>query len=321
MTAEFAEDVGKLLGDGSFIRDEAVDGALGKLGRGYDGAAQGLGQAPDKLGDELEAQTRNEPIEAFGIQAGEHRNGNHYGDAVERIAGLELVGQFVIDRTLAPVVGEGFLGNLVGVIDELSGIEIQQIRGAAALLFPPRVKVAAGGYLCRNALVIEIEERVFVYDEAAAAGLFFVCGGVVKRLGVGLEEGVVGVPVAGDKGIADEHIAGSGGIDAVIGHGAVGHDGHAVERGFLVRDGGGAFARPGGLGVVVLEQVCTELFHPGGIDGGDIARPEAGSFHQLGGHEEFGRLFSQGGAGEYQEAGVARALEFFGVAIAGADIG
>ena len=219
------------------------------------------------------------------------------------------------------MVGEGFLGDLVGVIDELSGIEIQQILGAAALLFPPRVKVAAGGYLCRNALVIEIKEGVFVHDETAAAGFFFVCGGVVKRLGVGLEEGVVGVPVAGDKGVADEHIAGSGGIDAVVRNGAVGHDGHAVERGFLVRDGGGALARPGGLGVVVLEQVRAELFYPGRIDGGDIARPEAGSFYQLGSHEELGRLFSQGGAGEYQEAGVARALELLGIAVAGADIG
>ena len=219
------------------------------------------------------------------------------------------------------MVGEGVFGDLVGVIDELCRIKIQQFRVATAFFFPPRVEMTAGCYICWDALVIKVEEGVFVYDEAAAAGFFFVCGGVVKRLGIGFEEGVVGIPVAGNERVADEHIARGGGIDAVVGHGAVGHNGYTVECGLLVSDGGGAFAGPGGLGIVVLEQVCAQLFYPGGIDGGDVACPEAGSFHQLGGHEELRRLFGQGGARKYQESGVARALEFFGVAIAGADIG
>ena len=67
MAAEFTEDVGKLLGDGAFIRDEAVDGALSEFGRGNNGAAQGLGQAADEFGYELETQARDEPIEALGI--------------------------------------------------------------------------------------------------------------------------------------------------------------------------------------------------------------------------------------------------------------
>ena len=61
------EDVGKLLGDGAFIRDEAVDGALSEFGRWNNSAAQGLGQAADELGYELETQAGYEPIEAFGI--------------------------------------------------------------------------------------------------------------------------------------------------------------------------------------------------------------------------------------------------------------
>ena len=315
------EDSGKLLRDGAFVRDDAVERALGELGCRNDGTAQGLGQGADELGEQLQAQTWDQPIEALGVKTREQRDGHHEGDAIERIARFKLVREVVVDRPLEPAVRECFLRDAGVVFHELRGIEVEEVGVLLALLLPPGVEMAAGRNLCGQARVVEVEEPVLVDHESAAACLLLVFGGVFQGLRVLLKECVVRVPVASDEGLADEHVARGYRIDAVVGHEAVVEDGNAVERRLLMCHGGSAFARPRGLRIMALEQISAELFHPGGIDGGDVAGPEAGGLHELGGHEELRRLLRECGAGEDEEARVARTLEFLGVAVARADVG
>ena len=107
-----------------------------------------------------------------------------------------------------------------------------------------------------------------------------------------VDEVVVAVPIALKKGVADEHVARTLGVDAVVGHKPVAHDSHAVEHRLLVHHCGRALPRPHGFGVAVFHQLACSSFHPGGLNLGHVAGPQARGFHEFGRHEELRRLFA-----------------------------
>ena len=109
-------------------------------------------------------------------------------------------------------------------------------------LLPPRVEVAAGDNIVRDAFLVEGGEGIFVRDKAVAAELLLGFRRFLESLRVLLEERVVGAPLALNERVADEHLAGQfpGGVgaDGVEEDLAVGHQRHAVERHLLLAHGG-----------------------------------------------------------------------------------
>ena len=240
--AQFAQGVGELVGQRALVGGEFREGAGREVGGGYHAAAQTLGQAADQFGDQFLAQAGDQPVEAFGVHTRQQGDRDEDGDAVLRVAGFEAVGQFVVDTALAPAVGEGLFGDPGGVVAEQGfGVEVEQVGFLLAGFLPPGVEVAGGGDVGGEAFVVEVEEGVLVDDDAASTCLLLdLCGGL-QFVDVGVEEGVVGGPVALDQGVPDEHVAGGLGVDAVVGDQAVGDDGHPVEGGLLVGHRGCAF--------------------------------------------------------------------------------
>ena len=241
------EHLRELLDEGALVGHEAGQCRAGVVGGGHDGASLVLGQGADQLGEQLLPQARDQPVEALAVHAGEQGDGHEDGDAVLGVAGLEAVLQVVVDGALAPLVGEGGLGDLLGVVAEQGrGVEVEQVRVGLAFLLPPRVEVPAGGDGGGQFRVVEVEEGVLVDDQATAAGLLLDLGGRLELLDVGVEERVVRGPVTLDEGVPDEHVPGGLRVDTVVGDHPVGDDGDAGEGGLLVGDAGGPLPGPGG---------------------------------------------------------------------------
>ena len=65
----------------------------------------------------------------------------------------------------------------------------------------------AGDHIGRDALVVEVEERLVVHEDVAAPGAVLQLLDLAEELPVVMEELVVGAPVALDQGVADEQVA------------------------------------------------------------------------------------------------------------------
>jgi len=94
--------------------------------------------------------------------------------------------------------------------------------------------VAAGADVVGDALVVEVEKRVLVDDDAAAADLLLDRRRCLEQSRVVLQKGVVGIPLAADERVADEHVARCLHVDAVVRHEPVRDDRDAVEHRLLV---------------------------------------------------------------------------------------
>ena len=243
------------------------------------------------------------------------------GDAVIVGARLEAVGQLEIQGALLPQVGESGGVDVVGIgVDQCVRVEVEQARVRLRRLLPPPVEVRGGGRGVRDLGVVEGVQRVVVDDDAAAARLVLQLRGLLELRAVVGEELVVGGPLAVDERVADEHLAGGGRIDAVVRHRAVDDDGHTIERRLLVRHGRAALGGPMRLGVLVLEQVRGQLFHPRRLDARGVAGEGAGGLDDLRGHHPARRLLRQRRRRVHQELGVAGAGELLALALAHADL-
>ena len=126
---------------------DRIQRSLGEVGCRHNGLAQGLWQCADVLRGQLRAQPRHQPVKALRPQVGQKRHGHVHGHTVERIARLELVAQCVIDRALAPHLGEGCGGGINAfVVEERGGVEVQVVLVFGALFLPPGIEVAGGGH-------------------------------------------------------------------------------------------------------------------------------------------------------------------------------
>ena len=132
---------------------------------------------------------------------------------------------------------------------------------------------------------------------------------VASELLVVAEEGVRGVPLAVDQGVADEHLAGERRVDAVVADGAAGHDRQAVQRHRLGDDGAPAALVPARLAVRPLHQVGAEALGPLRLHRGDTAGPQAVGLDQLGGHHPPRRLLGQHRPGAITNVAAAGAAE------------
>ena len=110
------------------------------------------------------------------------------------------------------------------------------------LFLPPRIEVACGSDIRGEARIVKVEEGVFVDNQTPTPHFFFDLRGLSEERIVVFDERVVPVPVALEQGVADEHVSRPLSVHSVVGDEAVTHDSDAVQHGFLVDHGSGAFA-------------------------------------------------------------------------------
>ena len=275
---------------------------------GHEVAADVLGQRLDQGRDQLLVHAGNQPVEAVLGDLVEHLHRQVHGHPVGVRAGLELVGQRERQLALRPlrreVVGAHRLRALTD--QQLLG-EGQQVRVLAPGLLPPGVEVRPGDHLGRDPLVVELEERLVVGEDAAPPGPRLELRELLDQLAVGVEELVPGVPVLLDQRGADEQLARRLGVDPAERDGPARRQGYAVERHPLVGHRRAAGPGPPGLAVGALDQVGRGLLDLGRVDHGVGAGPQPGRLDELGRHHPLGVPSVQHRAGLDDEAGVAGA--------------
>ena len=246
--------------------------------RGDEVAADPLGETADQGRDELLAEARHLPVEALGRHLVEALDGDVDGHAVLRRPRLELVRDRQDVLALGPRRRVVLVGDAARALaqEQLLG-EGQQVGRLAPRLLPPRVEVAPRDDVGGNPLVVEGDQRAVVDDDVAPPRAGLELAEPLDEGGVVAEEGVLGVPVALDEGVADEEVAGQLGVDPAEADDAADDERHAVERDPLGRDGRAALARPARLGVLPLHEVLAELFGPHRVDAGVDRAPTAGS--------------------------------------------
>ena len=114
-------------------------------------------------------------------------------------------------------------------------------------------------------------------------------------------EVVTGRPVPRHQCVADEHLAGAGGVDPVETDPAVVDDRQPVQRHRLTAHGAGRAGVPPRLAVRVLHEVRGQLLGPRRLDRGDPAGEQSRRLDQLGRHHPRRRLLGQPRAGRDHE--------------------
>ena len=236
------------------------------------------------------AQAGNLPAERFGAQLVEEENRHLDGHAVA-LGGLgagashaggggvfvaQVQGEFAAVGALHPLAGElrvvvvgGFL------VDELLGVEVQEVVVFEACLLPPLVEGTHIGHVGGDAGIVEGEEHGVVHAQVAAAQACLKFFDLGEGALVTQVELVLGVPLAFNEGGLDEDFAGRCSVHAGILHGAVGVDGQAEERALGVGERRARAEGPVGFGVLHADEVLADLFDPLRFDGGVGARPQA----------------------------------------------
>ena len=187
-----------------------------RVGRRDERSAQLLGQGASQGGGQLAAESRDVPVEAVVGHLVEGEQRDRHRDAVERPARLEAVAQrqrqVVGHRPLVGEVGERD-GDTVGGAQHGGGqVELRRIDVAGVA--PPPVELARRHDVVGQAGVVEVVHLVVV-EQAASSGAILQGGHVASELVVVAEEGVRGVPLAVDEGVAHEHRAGERRVDPV----------------------------------------------------------------------------------------------------------
>jgi hypothetical protein len=206
------------------------------------------------------------------------------------------------------------------VLHQVAHGERQQLGGVLPRALPPRVEVAAAHHVGGDARVVEVVERRVVHHDVAAAGPLLELLDVLEQAPVGGEEGVVGVPVALDQGVAQEQVARGHRVDAAVVHLARHGERDAVQRDLLEGHHGGLLLLPVRLAVGALDQVRGEGLRPLRLHARHHARPHAVGLHQLGGHDVARRLLRQRRARHDREPCAARTGVVALVGVAQADV-
>ena len=89
----------------------------------------------------------------------------------------------------------------------IAGSKVSRSGSRAALLLPPGVEVRAADHLGADPGVVEVEQRVLVDHDVAAAGAVLELLGLLEQRAVRREEPVPGRPLAVDEGVPDEQLA------------------------------------------------------------------------------------------------------------------
>ncbi len=165
------------------------------------------------------------------------------------------------------------------------------------------------GDLRRDPAVVEVEDRLVVGDDAAAAGLVLQLARLREQLLVVLDKPVVGRPVPLHQGVLDEQLAGRRRVDPAVVHLAVGDDRQPVQRHLLGRHHRAPAGVPARLAVAAAEQVTAEFLGPLRLDPGHRPGPQPGRLDQLGGHHPWRRLPGQRRVREDRELRAAGAGE------------
>ena len=158
----------------------------GPVGRRHEADPEVLRQAPDQGGDQLLAQARDVPGEVVVGDPVEGRDRHVDGQAVVLGAGLEVVadregqsGVVAAPPDLRVVLGADLVGRRVG---EHLRVEGEQLGVGPPSLLPPRVEVHAADDVGADPGVVEVEQRVLVHDDVAAAGAVLELLGLLEQL-------------------------------------------------------------------------------------------------------------------------------------------
>ena len=280
-----------------------------------------LRKRADQRDHQVLAQARHLPGERVALDAVQGGDREVHRDAVGRGSRLELVGQRERQVALVPAVRVvGLVDGGDARVDQHLRVEGEQVGLALPGALPPRVEVRTRDDVCPDARVVEVEQRVLVDEDVAAAGAVLELLDLLEQRAVLREEPVTGLPLAVDEGVPDEQLAGHRRVDLAVGHEPVGDEGHAVQRHALVGHDGRALLGPVRLGPGPLHEVLAEPFGPLRPDRRVDPPPETGGLHQLGGHHQLRLLLEQAGPGEDREAGVARAEVVAPVGVAQPDV-
>ena len=172
---------------------------------------------------------------------------------------------------------------------------------------PPAVEVPGRDDVGRDARVVELEQRLLVDADVAAAGPLLERGDLLDRALVGRPEVVVRRPLPLDEGVPDEQLPGDDRVDRAVLHPPADDERQPVEGDPLGGDDRAALGVPPRLGVLPLDQVLGELLDRLRVDPRDGAGEQPAGLDQLGGHHPARRLLRQRGARRDHEAGVAGA--------------
>ena len=247
------------------------------VGCGHQLDADRLGERADRRRRQLVVQAWHEPVEPVGRHTGQHRDRDVHGDAVGGGARVVLVGQRQLEVALRPHGGEARRVDSVRglVCDEHLEREVQQRRLRAPGGLPPRVEVPRGDDVGRHPLVVEREERVVVHHEPPAPCPVLQLLGLLEHRGVGVEERVVGGPLAAHQRVPEEQLACVLGVHRREEHPTLRHDRDAVEQHLLEARRSALLGGPHGLGVRALDEVRGELLGPLGLHARDVPGPQA----------------------------------------------
>ncbi len=281
----------------------------GVVRRRDEGASYLFGQRSQQRCHQFLAQARYLPVEAVGAHLVEHGQRDAHGHAVRLRARFELVGQRQAEVVILPGIGVVALVDPGRVsLDQHGRGEGEQVGFGLPGLLPPAVEVAAGDHLGGDPLVVEVEQRLVVDQDVAAPRPVFQLLDVVEQFPVGVEEPVVGLPVALDQGMADEQVPAQRRVDRAVGHRAGRDQGHPVERHLLERHHRAPALLPVRFAVGAGDQVGRERLRPLRLDACERASPQPGRLDELGGHHPARWLLEQRRTGEDGEPGATRTL-------------
>ena len=167
--------------------------------------------------NQLPAQTRDLPFKPGLLHLIKQRQRNMHRHAVGVGARLELIGQTQLQIALVPEVRiVQFADLLRPFLNQHALLKVEQIRGVAAGLLPPGVKMPGGDDVVADALVVEFEQGLVIHQNVAAARLMLQLFDFRPQLQVLPEEGVARLPVALHQRVADKQLAAQRRIDLAV---------------------------------------------------------------------------------------------------------
>ncbi len=198
--------------------------------------------------------------------------------------------------------------------------EGKQVRCLVPLLLPPRVEVARGDDVGRDAGVVEGVDVVVTDQKVTPTGPLLDLLEFSTQPGVVAEEVVPGLPVPLDQRVPDEQLAAQFRFDLGVADLAAGNEWQTVQRHPLVGDHLAASGLPVWLAVGALHQMTGDPLDRLGFDfRGDPAEQSTG-LHQVGHHDPARWLLGQHRAGRQHELGVAGALIVAALALTQPDV-
>ena len=252
-----------------------------------------LRQRADERRDEVLAEAGHLPVEPEPVGLVEQHDRDVDGDTVEIVTGLVGVGHRQVDLTQRQPLGKRrVVDRSDRRIHEDVRAVAEEVGPAASLPLPPRLEAAPGGDVGGDALVEEGDEGIVV-DQQVASHSVLQGQDLHHPIVVGPQEVVRGVPLPLHERVADEELAGVGGVDALVAHPPLRDDREAVERDALVDRRPTTLRFPPRLAVAAGDEVGRDALDPIGLDRRHRARPKPVRLDELRGHHPLGAALAE----------------------------